>query len=335
MCVRIAIDLNIFEILAQAKGTDVTAAEIAFQANADPKLVVRIMRVLTASGYGVEKGAELYIGNATSDAMVETGMVASFRLAFDQTTLVANAAPGFFRETGHRNVEDATRTPFKHTYQTTLEYFPWLGTQPAALDDFANWMSSKDKISRGWLDWFPVEKHVMLGATTNSSDDKVLIVDVGGGKGHDLKRFKDRFTDTRGRLILQDLPAMVPQVSPEQAFEIVPHDFFTPQPVKGARVYYLNTVLHDWPDSRCREILEHLKHAMTKGYSKIIINEAILPEQGASLGHAARDMGMLLMLGAYERTERHWRELVESVGLTVVGVFYDPVPGNGVIVAEI
>jgi hypothetical protein len=74
---------------------------------------------------------------------------------------------------------------------------------------------------------------------------------------------------------------------------------------------------------------------MTKGYSKVIINEAILPEKGASLGHAARDLGMLLMLGAYERTERHWRELVESTGLKVVGVSYDPVPGNGIIEAEI
>jgi hypothetical protein len=103
----------------------------------------------------------------------------------------------------------------------------------------------------------------------------------------------------------------------------------------GAQVYYLNTVLHDWPDSRCVEILGHLKEVMTKGFSKIIINEAILPERGAPLGHAARDLGMLLMLGAYERTEAHWRKLVESAGLTVVGVFYDPVPGNGVIVAEI
>lgn len=74
---------------------------------------------------------------------------------------------------------------------------------------------------------------------------------------------------------------------------------------------------------------------MLKGFSTVIINEAILPEKGASLGHAARDMGMLLMFGAYERTERHWRNLVESAGLRVAGVFYDPVPGNGIIEAEI
>jgi hypothetical protein len=156
------------------------------------------------------------------------------RNSFDQTSFVANAAPGFFRESGHGNVENATHTPFKHAYQTQLEYFPWLETQPAALDDFANWMSNKDKVSRGWVDWFPVEDHLKLDTTKNETDHEALIVDVGGGKGHDLKRFRDRFKDTSGRLILQDLPAMVPQKSPNQGFEIVPHDFFTPQPIKGA-----------------------------------------------------------------------------------------------------
>jgi DNA-binding IclR family transcriptional regulator len=74
-------DLKVFNILAEAKGADVTAAEIASQSNADARLVVRIMRVLTASGYGLETGVDTYRGNVTSDAMTDTGMVSSFRLA--------------------------------------------------------------------------------------------------------------------------------------------------------------------------------------------------------------------------------------------------------------
>jgi hypothetical protein len=150
---------------------------------------------------------------------------------FDQTSLVANKAPQFFREKGHKNVEDATDTPFKYTYQTELEYFPWLENHPSALQDFAKWMSSKDTVSRGWLDWFPVEERILADATV--ADQEALIVDVGGGKGHDLRRFKTRFPKVQGKLVLQDLPAMVPQASSQDPFEIMPHDFFTPQPIKG------------------------------------------------------------------------------------------------------
>ncbi|KAG6354382.1 hypothetical protein INS49_004399 [Diaporthe citri] len=32
--------------------------------------------------------------------------------------------------------------------------------------------------------------------------------------------------------------------------ELQVHDFFTPQPVKGARAYFTRSVLHDWPDEQ-------------------------------------------------------------------------------------
>ncbi|KAI1738165.1 hypothetical protein F4680DRAFT_426303 [Xylaria scruposa] len=47
----------------------------------------------------------------------------------------------------------------------------------------------------------------------------------------------------------------------------------------GARVYYLRNILHDWPTSKCREILENVKIAMTKD-SVILIDEMVLSERG-------------------------------------------------------
>jgi hypothetical protein len=82
MCVRIALDLNIFQILAEAKGDDITASELASQSKAESRLVIRIMRVFTASGYGDETGVDTYRSNVVSEAMLDPGMVASFRLAY-------------------------------------------------------------------------------------------------------------------------------------------------------------------------------------------------------------------------------------------------------------
>lgn len=67
MCVRIAVDLNIFRILAEAKEAGLTAVELAAKTNAEVQLIIRIMRVLTASGYGSEIGIETYSTNGVSE----------------------------------------------------------------------------------------------------------------------------------------------------------------------------------------------------------------------------------------------------------------------------
>lgn len=64
--------------------------------------------------------------------------------------------------------------------------------------------------------------------------EQVLLVDVGGGMGHDLRQFKDRFPHISGRLILQDTESVIAQLKQSSSgIEATVHDFFTPQPVKG------------------------------------------------------------------------------------------------------
>ena len=102
----------------------------------------------------------------------------------------------------------------------------------------------------------------------------------------------------------------------------------------GARAYYLRNVLHDWPDDKCRLILSNLASAMIPGYSKILINELVLPDRGCSLVAAQVDINMMANLAATERSEWQWRELVESVGLKIEKIWTD-VPEAGSIVEVI
>ena len=40
----------------------------------------------------------------------------------------------------------------------------------------------------------------------------------------------------------------------------------------------MHAVLHDWSDSKVKEILMNLKTGMVKGYSMLLINEMVIPD---------------------------------------------------------
>lgn len=90
-----------------------------------------------------------------------------------------------------------------------------------------------------WLDpgFYPVEER--LGEGVREGEDEVLLVDVGGGLGHDLEMLRQKHQRLKGRLVLQDKEEVVGQAVAEgegkgaDGFERMAYDFFTPQPVKG------------------------------------------------------------------------------------------------------
>jgi len=63
---------------------------------------------------------------------------------------------------------------------------------------------------------------------------------------------------------------------------------------------------------------------MKPGYSKLLLHEMIIPEQGASPFHAMLDLSMMVFNGGMERTEKMWKELLSKAGLEVVQVWLPP-----------
>ena len=76
-------------------------------------------------------------------------------------------------------------------------------------------------------------------------------------------------------------------------------------------------MLHDWPDDKCQAILSQLALAMIRDHSKILLNEHVIPDQGAGLYATQLDISMMACLAGVERSERQWRELVRSTGLKI------------------
>ena len=62
---------------------------------------------------------------------------------------------------------------------------------------------------------------------------------------------------------------------------------------------------------------------MTPGYSKILLNELVLPDQECGIIPAQLDITMMAVLAAEERSERQWRGLIESAGLKVEKIWTD------------
>ena len=87
----------------------------------------------------------------------------------------------------------------------------------------------------------------------------------------------------------------------------------------------MHSCLHDWPDSKASEILKSIKPGLTKGYSKLLINENVIPDKGAHWVSTGLDMVMMSSFSSSERTEQNWRELLESAGFKIVKIWtYEP-----------
>ena len=97
----------------------------------------------------------------------------------------------------------------------------------------------------------------------------------------------------------------------------------------------MHTVLHDWPDAKAQEILMNLKPGLMKGYSKLLINETVIPDQGAHWLSTALDMVMMVNFSACERTEKDWRALLGSAGYRIVKIWSGEPGTESLIEAEL
>lgn len=97
----------------------------------------------------------------------------------------------------------------------------------------------------------------------------------------------------------------------------------------------MHYILHDWDDDNCIEILKNTASAMTKGYSKLYLNEWILPGVGCSLYEASIDINMMINFGGMERSKGQWQELLTRSGLKLEKFWQNPGFGEGIVEASL
>ncbi|PGH27028.1 hypothetical protein AJ80_01213 [Polytolypa hystricis UAMH7299] len=332
LCVRIAIDLDLFKTLAEKDGP-VTLEELAAVKNADPVLVGRVLRVLTGIGYVTEHDERAFKANKMTKHMTGRFAIATSQFIWDGMPALASI-PEFLEKTKFKNPSGAANGPFQYAEKIDVAIWDYLPNHPDKLDHCSTFMEGDRGSRPSWLEWFPVKEQVIDGF--NKEEGDVLLVDVAGGRGHDIGAFHKAFPDAPGRLVVEDLPHVVDDIQNlDPAVERVKINMFEGQPIKGARTYYMKFILHDWSDSESRSILTHIASAMKRGYSKFIIEEFILADKDCALLPAMWDWEMMVFCNSMERTAKQWSELLESVGMKVVKFWYPPGDGQGIIEAEL
>jgi 6-hydroxytryprostatin B O-methyltransferase len=128
--------------------------------------------------------------------------------------------------------------------------------------------------------------------------------------------------------IVQDLPDTIVNgpvlisSSPEQIRSRIScqaHDFFTPQTVTDADVYFLRMIFHDWPDKEAATILRNLLPVLVgRPSARLIIMDTILPDPGTIPTNEeallrVRDLTMLQAFNSKERELNDWKTLFATV----------------------
>ncbi|KAL8669258.1 MAG: hypothetical protein Q9168_006142 [Polycauliona sp. 1 TL-2023] len=340
-CLRIALELGVFDTLSANEGVSVGIQELASASGADAVFLVRIMRVVAALGICEEAGVEKYKANPKTKTMSTPQGVSSFKAWFDIFTPAAAKLPEYMHSKGYQNPTQSTDTAF--VYANGSEFWDHLNQTPAHSHIFNDFMSTRRQGRATWYETYPVgpELSSSLSDTDNEiqGEAKVLLVDVGGNRGHDLIEVKAKYPELVGRMIVQDLPHVIAHATFHQddrmTIEAMPHDFFQPQPIRHALAYHFRAIFHDWSDDACHRILLHTAAAMKRGYSKLLISEFVLPDTDTALFPATLDIQMMGLHGGAERSEEHWRTLLDGAGLRVVKIWQEVKGGEGVIEATL
>lgn len=122
---------------------------------------------------------------------------------------------------------------------------------PQHLSHFQKTMAAALAVERQWhVDGF-ASIYPFADLATGAPPKSIVLVEVGGGHGHVVRELRVALPAFRGRMVLEDLPAVVDSAPPQDEVEYIPYNFLTSgQPIQGACAYLFRHVLLDWSDAR-------------------------------------------------------------------------------------
>ncbi|KAF6817648.1 o-methyltransferase [Colletotrichum musicola] len=317
---KVLIDLDLFRTWRDSGKGPMTTAELASLTGGrcEPQLLHRLLRLLAANHLleMTQDGKFMPTKLCIQLADIDYGRTVQFY--HDYTIRMFSHMPAFFTQNGYENPQNNRKTVFDSTFQWEGGLFKYLQAHAGQSGVFNSSQKTSSSSQTRWTSIFPSEKLL------DSDPNLPLLVDVGGSIGHDVQAFHAKHPGHGPRLYLEDIPSVIADEkgSAVQGINKLAYNFFTPQPIKHARAYYMHHILHDWPDKRACKILEMQASAMKPGYSKLLIHDHVMSDDRPVHPHAAAfDMAMMVFGAAQERTEKEWRNLITSAGLKLVKIW--------------
>jgi hypothetical protein len=150
------------------------------------------------------------------------------------------------------------------------------------------------------------------------------LMDVGGGHGSLLVEILKSAPALKG--IIFDMPGvslegeiMFEKAGVSDRCSVVEGSFFEALP-RGADAIIMKSIIHDWNDDKARQILRNCRDAVGPS-GKVLLCEFVLPPSNAPGIVNLLDLEMLVISGGQERSGQAYRELFESAGLRMSGIY--------------
>ncbi|KAL1872726.1 hypothetical protein Daus18300_004272 [Diaporthe australafricana] len=318
--IKVGYQLGVFKALSDSS-TPLTLEKLCEPTKADVRLANRVLRYLAANRFIDEVDKGQFSASKMTHCLADSRLEGGVNIYYGVIDPMLHELPAFLER---RNYQDGIGNPcvFNAAAKTDLTFYDWLKEKPDMVQDFQKMLSLQlgaISTSVKAVDWLSV---IPFPNTVDPSDGPVF-VDVGGNMGDRCLELLERHPRFKGHVIVQDLEEVVKL--PRQ---------WTARSSRGARYYYLRTILHNWDDDRSVEILRSLVPALGPD-SQILIDEMVVPNTKAHIWPSVQDLLMMMTFGARERTLDDWTELLGRAGLKIVDIKpYAPVMRTSVIFAQ-
>jgi len=304
--VYVAAKLGIADLLGKEPRS---CQELARDTGTDPDSLYRLMRALVSLGvFTAEEGDRF--GLTPAGQCLQSHTVGSMR------AMILTLGEEHYQAWAHLLHSVSTGKPaFDHVYQTTL--FQYLAKNAAAGRTFDQAMANVT---------VPASFAIARAYPFSSSS---TVVDVGGGQGALLRAILTANPELNG--ILFDVPPVI-----EEAKKLIntdglagrcatiAGDMFRWVP-RGADVYILKNVIHDWDDDRSAKILGKCQRAMARNGKVLVVESVMAPYDGLSF-EKLLDLNMLVISGGRERSEVEYRALFDKASLRLTKILPTPFP---------
>lgn len=299
LTVHTGVDLGVIERVAEGP---IAPDEVAKELEISPKNATRLLRALV--GYGL-------LEERSDGRLSLTSIGACFT----------------------REHPDSLRDPVRYVYHPArlraLQYLPEIVRDGGAtgyvreygvgLFEYADRDHSFADAFNGTMSRLSYDATEFVLGELNADDfaDQAIICDVGGGHGHLLCHILDEHSHLEG--IVLDRPGVVDDIEQhwshklgvDDRCEFVAGDMF--EAVPSADAYFMKSILHDWTDDDCVEILSTVSRAAPEG-STLYVIELLMPEETPNEQAVRLDMTMLGETGGRERTSTEFETLFELAG---------------------
>lgn len=297
----------------------ITFTDLAAVVKIEESLLTRLSNALTASGILIHTPPNSISHSLESVKYCSGNPYAIiYPMVFDEALVSYAQWPAYFDKYGPAEPTLQNHVPHSFAYgHPEMTCFEVMSLDPARCAVFQKCMSL-------FGDMMPITgMYDFSWLAQYAGGDRPLIVDVGGGKGQALKAFLNETPGLqKGVSVVQDRQEVIDIVKAEDTHDMkniqyMVTDFFEPQPVKNAYIYFVRRILHDWSDQQSTRILQHLCDAMGTD-SRVLICEQLMTDPPTALNVQA-DL-MMLNIGGKERNQKCFEKITQAAGLKIVKI---------------